>query len=77
MPVPPTLGKQDAPIIPSLCNQMLLQPPTLPEAPWHLRQGKGRGGGCPPLREAMGPLKPLSQQHGMPEVMALLCCFRG
>lgn len=36
MPVPPTLGKQDAPmapITPSLCNQMLQQPPTLPEAP--------------------------------------------
>lgn len=41
MPVPPTLGKQDAPvapITPSLCNQMLQQPPTLPKAPWHLGQ---------------------------------------
>lgn len=44
MPVPPTLDKQDAPmapITPSLCNQMLQQPPTLPEAPWHLWQGGG------------------------------------
>lgn len=47
MPVPPTLGKQDAPI-PSLCKQMLLQPPRLPEAPWHLRQGKGLGGAAHP-----------------------------
>lgn len=63
MPVPPTLGKQDGKMVlwlPSLSNQMLQQPPTLPEVPWHLRQG---GGACPPQREAMGPLKSLSQQH--------------
>lgn len=50
MPVPPTLGKQGAPvaaITPSLCTQMLQQPP-LPGAPGHLGQGGGLGGPAQP-----------------------------
>lgn len=82
MPVPRTLGKQDAPmapITPSLCNQMLQQPPTLPKAPWHFGQWGPLGGAAHPKGRqwVLSSLSDSSSQHRMPEVTAHLCCFRG
>lgn len=63
-PVPPTPGKKDAPMAPSLFNQMLQQPPTLPEVPWHL----GQGGGLPTPKGGSG-----SSQVSQPAAGSMGC----